>query len=127
MVLPNTKPSLTRRDWVAEHARLTAADQESGLAAEDLERLAVAAHLLGEDERVVTLRDRAYQEYLARGMPAEAARCVFWVGFHLANAGQGAGPAAGSPDSTDRRGSRSHRTDVGAALDAAGGPTHAGR
>ena len=94
MVLPNTKPSLTRRDWVAEHARLTAADQESGLAAEDLERLAVAAHLLGEDERVVTLRDRAYQEYLARDMPAEAARCVFWVGFHLANAGHG-GRASG--------------------------------
>jgi DNA-binding NarL/FixJ family response regulator len=94
MVLPNTKRTLTRRDWVAEHARLTAADQESGLAAEDLERLAVAAHLLGEDERVVTLRDRAYQEYLARGMPAEAARCVFWVGFHLANAGHG-GRASG--------------------------------
>jgi DNA-binding CsgD family transcriptional regulator len=78
----------TPHDWVSEYERFAAADQQAPLSAEDLERWAVAAHLLGEDDQVVALRDRAYRQYLDRGLTEQAARCVFWIGFHLGNAGQ---------------------------------------
>jgi DNA-binding CsgD family transcriptional regulator len=74
------------RDWTQEYAELSTNDRD--LAPEDLERYAVAAHVLGEDERVVTLLDRAHRGYLDHGMPDKAARCVFWLVFYLRNAGQ---------------------------------------
>jgi ATP/maltotriose-dependent transcriptional regulator MalT len=73
-------------DWVKEYAALSAAQDE--LSAEDLERCAVAAHLLGEDTQVASLLDRAHRGYLDRGMPGNAARCIFWLVFHLRNAGE---------------------------------------
>ena len=76
------------RQWAEEYAALSAKDDE--LSAEDLERCAVAAHLLGEDEQVASLLDRAHRGYLERGLPGQAARCVFWLVFHLGNAGQAA-------------------------------------
>ena len=58
------------------------------LSAEDLERCAVAAHLLGDDTQVASLLDRAHRGYLDRGMHGNAARCIFWLLFHLRNAGE---------------------------------------
>jgi len=75
-------------DWAGDYARFATADQQAPLRAEDLERWAVAAHLIGEDDQLVALRDRAYRQYLDRGLTEQAARCVFWLGFHLGNAGQ---------------------------------------
>ena len=75
-------------DWAGDYARFAAADQQAPLGAEDLERWAVAAHLIGEDDQLVALRERAYRQYLDRGLTEQAARCVFWIGFHLGNAGQ---------------------------------------
>jgi DNA-binding CsgD family transcriptional regulator len=75
-------------DWVAEYEALTAADEEEvGLAAEDLERLAVAASVTGHEDQVVSLRERAHEQYLGRGMVDAAVRCAFWIGFHLQNRG----------------------------------------
>jgi hypothetical protein len=34
--------------------------------------------------------DRAHRNYLEQGLPDKAARCVFWLIFHLRNAGQNA-------------------------------------
>jgi hypothetical protein len=82
-------------DWAGDYARFAAADQQAPLDAEDLERWAVAAHLIGEDDQLVALRDRAYREYLDRGLTEQAARCVFWNGFHLDDAGQHAQAAGG--------------------------------
>jgi DNA-binding CsgD family transcriptional regulator len=75
-----------RRDWATEYAELSAS--EGDLGPEDLERGAVAAHVLGEDEQAVNLLDRAHRRYLEQGLPDRAARCVFWLIFHLRNAGQ---------------------------------------
>ena len=74
-------------DWLAEYTTLAAADQETGLVAEDLERLAVAAFVTGHGDEVVPLRERAHEEYLRRGMVEAAVRCAFWIGFHLNNRG----------------------------------------
>jgi DNA-binding CsgD family transcriptional regulator len=81
-------------DWPAVYASLAAADAENPLPPADLERWAVAAHVVGADNQVVTLRERAYHDYLQRGQEAAAARCAFWIGFHLGDRGELA-PAAG--------------------------------
>jgi hypothetical protein len=76
------------RDWAKEYAELSANDGD--LAPEDLERCAVAAHLLGEDEQALRLLDRAHIGYLDRGMPDKAARAVFWLVHYFHVAGQAA-------------------------------------
>ncbi|HET6759067.1 MAG TPA: hypothetical protein VFH20_07290 [Propionibacteriaceae bacterium] len=75
-------------DWAKEYAELLARDAE--LAPEELERAAIAAHVLGNDEQAVNLLDRAHRSYLQQGLPDKAARCVFWLIFHLRNSGQNA-------------------------------------
>ena len=76
------------QDWAAEYGRLAGADARAPLGAEELEQWAVAAHMLGKDDEVVALRERALQSYLDRGMLRQAGRCGFWIGFHLGNSGQ---------------------------------------
>ena len=70
-------------DWTAEYSALSAADAAGDLSAEDLERLAVAAFLVGRDVEVPALRERAHHAYLERGLVERAAECGFWLGFHL--------------------------------------------
>jgi ATP/maltotriose-dependent transcriptional regulator MalT len=74
------------RDWTQVYAALSL--NEGDLPPEDLERYAIAAHLLGKDEQVATLLDRAHRGYLDRDMFDSAARCIFWLVFHLRNASQ---------------------------------------
>ena len=74
------------RDWIQEYAALSLSDRD--LPPEDIERYAIAAHLLGKDEQFVTLLDRAHRGYLESGVLGSAARCIFWLVFHLRNAGQ---------------------------------------
>ncbi len=74
-------------DWRAEYAALSGADRDGTLSAEELERLAVAAGLLGREDEVVPLRERALGGYLDRGDLDAALRCGFWCGFHLQNRG----------------------------------------
>jgi DNA-binding CsgD family transcriptional regulator len=75
-------------DWVADYAVLVAEDKETGLAAEELERLAVAAFVTGHYDEVVPLRERAFEDYLCRNLVEPAVRCAFWIGFHLQNRGE---------------------------------------
>lgn len=70
-------------DWEAEYAALSAADADGALPAPELERCALAASLLGRDDDVVTLRERAFEAYLAQGEVERAVECGFWLGFHL--------------------------------------------
>ena len=58
---------MEHKDWPADYAALTAADRDSPLPPEDLDRLAVAAFVLGYDDEVATYRERAHEEYLIRG------------------------------------------------------------
>ncbi|MGV0790614.1 LuxR C-terminal-related transcriptional regulator [Mycolicibacterium sp. XJ1819] len=51
--------------------------------ADDLERLAVAAYLLGEDRECCHAWERAYLAFLARDDPGGAARCAFWLALGL--------------------------------------------
>jgi DNA-binding CsgD family transcriptional regulator len=77
-------------DWLAADARLAAADAAAPLPPGDLERWAVAAFLLGRDEQVIELLERAHLGYLAAGLRESAVRCAYWIGFHLQNRGEAA-------------------------------------
>jgi DNA-binding CsgD family transcriptional regulator len=51
------------------------------LGGDDLEQLAVAAYLIGEDEHSSEAWEAAHRLHLDEGNPAEAARCSFWLAF----------------------------------------------
>ena len=75
-------------DWRAEYAALSERDRRAGgLRPQELERLSVAAFLLGHDDEATTLRERAYHAHLSGGEISAAVRCAFWLGFHLQNRG----------------------------------------
>ena len=76
------------RAWAAAFAELSAADREAPLDPEDLERLAMAAYLLGRDDYSVEAWERAHHELLRRGDEERAARCAGWMVFVLMNGGE---------------------------------------
>jgi DNA-binding CsgD family transcriptional regulator len=77
-----------RQAWADAFAQLSAADQETRLAPEDLERLATAAYLLGRDADSIDIWARAHHDLLRRGEVERAARCAFWLAFVLLNKGE---------------------------------------
>lgn len=74
--------------WAEVYDCLSAADRETPLDPDDLERLATSAYLLGRDTDSVTLYSRAHQDFLDRGEIPRAARCAFWLGLTLLNRGE---------------------------------------
>ena len=66
---------------------LSAAERESRLEAEDLDRLATAAYLLGMDDGAEAAWTRAHHGHCARGDLDRAARSAFWVGVALLERG----------------------------------------
>src|SRR5687768_4727110 len=81
--LEHGRASFGRRAWQDAYAQISAADREAPLEFEDLERLAVAASLVGRDSDSAEIWSRAHHECLRRGNAARAARCAFWLAFGL--------------------------------------------
>jgi DNA-binding NarL/FixJ family response regulator len=77
-----------RQAWSEAFDRLSAADAESPLELEDLERLGMAATLIGRDYDTDALAARAHNEYVGRGELTRAARCAFWLGMGLLGRGE---------------------------------------
>src|SRR5687768_7010410 len=82
------RAAFARRAWSDAHDELSAADGEAPLGFEDLERLAVAAYLVGRDGDGADAWERAHQACLQTGDTALAARCAFWLAFGLLNRGE---------------------------------------
>jgi DNA-binding CsgD family transcriptional regulator/tetratricopeptide (TPR) repeat protein len=78
-----------RRAWGEVHRRLRARPADD-LTAADLERLATASYLTGEDDDAVAAWEQAHRRHAAAGDRAEAGRCGFWAAFCLMIRGQGA-------------------------------------
>ena len=74
--------------WAEAYQALSLANQETPLGAEDLERLAMAAYLVGFDEEYLRTLERAHNAYLNAGQCARAVRCAFWLGFRLLMRGE---------------------------------------
>jgi len=86
--LDRGRESFGRRAWTDAFVKLSAADRESPLAPEDLERLATAAYLLGRDADSDDIWARAHHEWLRLGSAERAVRCAFWLAFGLLNRGE---------------------------------------
>jgi len=80
-VLSRGRAAFDREAWSEAYELLMAADRRSPLAPEDLDRLATAAYLLGEETASAEIRTRAHTSFLARGDTARAARSAFWLAF----------------------------------------------
>jgi hypothetical protein len=75
------RKSFDDRAWPEAFAQLSAADRDEPLQPDDLERLALAACLVGEEGTAVDAWARAHQAWLLQGDPARAARCAFGAAF----------------------------------------------
>lgn len=92
--LDRGREAFRRRAWADAYAQFCAADQETPLALEDLERLAAAAYLAGDDAASADGWVRAHHECVRAGDPARAVRCAFRLVVGLVLGGEAA-PAAG--------------------------------
>ena len=84
------REAFARRAWVeayAELAALGAADLEP----DDVERLAVAAYLVGEEQASQEAWERTHALHEAAGRDEDAARCAVWLGIVLFLRGEVAG------------------------------------
>jgi DNA-binding NarL/FixJ family response regulator len=71
------------RSWSEAFAELSAAQETRSLDAEDLERLAVAAYMVGRDEACESAWMAAHRDWLGRGERGRAARCALWHALGL--------------------------------------------
>lgn len=88
------RSSFARLAWRDAYMQLAAADAESPLELDDLERLALAAYLIGAEDASTAAWTRAHQEAQHRGDPRRAARYAFLIGSGLMFRGEVA-PALG--------------------------------
>ena len=88
--LDRGRTSFLGRAWGDAYARLAAADREGPLQCDDLERLAIAAQLLGQDDASAEAWVRAFHEHVRRADPGRAVWCAFWLGFGLLLKGEAA-------------------------------------
>lgn len=70
------------RSWALAYDRLASADRQQPLTPEDLDRLALAAHMLGHDDEAAESWMRALREW-SEINPPRAARCALWYGLCL--------------------------------------------
>ncbi|HJT14396.1 MAG TPA: helix-turn-helix transcriptional regulator [Dongiaceae bacterium] len=77
-----------RRAWADAYQAFLRAEQETRLAAEDIELLALAAYFTGRDEDYLAALERAYHAYCDARQPLRAVRCAFWLGFRLLMRGE---------------------------------------
>jgi DNA-binding CsgD family transcriptional regulator len=80
--------------WSDEYRSLKGADAAAGLGADDLERLATAAYMLGHEVEHIAALERAHMAHVDAGQPERAARCAFWLTIAQLLRGQ-LGPATG--------------------------------
>ena len=88
--LDRGRESFARQAWATAYAELAAVDRAAPLGPEDLQRLAVTAHLVGRDDESAELWERLHRELLRDGQVERAARSAFWLAFGLLNRGEAA-------------------------------------
>ncbi|QTJ66245.1 DNA-binding response regulator [Rhodococcus sp. ZPP] len=82
------REAYTRQDWSVAYTQLSNADRQEPLGGTDLERLAVAAYLIGEDDAATEFWTRAVNQWGRSSDPVSAARCAFWLGLALSLRGE---------------------------------------
>ena len=77
-----------RQSWRQAHDLLLEADRDTPLSADDLDRLATTAYMLGDESESFDVWARAHHEFLTSGDVERAAACAFRIGFELLSKGQ---------------------------------------
>jgi DNA-binding CsgD family transcriptional regulator len=86
--LERGRDSYAREAWSDAHESLSAADRSAPLEADDLERLATAAYMIGREADYLGVLERAHRAHLDSGEELAALRCAFWIGVNLARRGE---------------------------------------
>src|SRR5437870_2761498 len=81
--LDRARESFRRGAWTAARNELIEADRVEPLDAEDLERLAIASHLIGRHGESSDAWGRAHREWLRTDHAGRAVRAAFWLAFGL--------------------------------------------
>jgi hypothetical protein len=81
--LARGRAAFAQEAWSQAYTRLAAADRLAPLEPDDLDRLATAAYLIGEDTASADARTRAHNGFLERGETIRAARSAFWLAFSI--------------------------------------------
>jgi ATP/maltotriose-dependent transcriptional regulator MalT len=81
--LVSGREAFGRLAWKDAYERLSEADRRHGLSAEDLDRLARAAYLIGRFEEAADTWGRTHLSFLGRGEVRPAVRCAFWLALTL--------------------------------------------
>lgn len=81
--LARGRAAFDRKAWSEAYRELGRADRQQPLAAEDLDRLATSAYLLGHESTAAEVRARAHAGFVERGDLVRAARSAFWLGYAL--------------------------------------------
>lgn len=92
--LARGREAFDRQAWAAAYEHLAGAAATAALEVPDLERLAVAAYLVGRRSESTSAWMTAHQDCVRRGEGARAARCGFWLAvnhLHSGEAAQGSG------------------------------------
>jgi DNA-binding CsgD family transcriptional regulator len=81
--LARGRAAFERKAWSDAYRELAVADRDGRLDPEDLDHLATAAYLVGEESSSADARARAHSGFLERGELVRAARSAFWLGYAL--------------------------------------------
>ncbi len=82
------RDAFRRHAWGSARSAYAAATDGAGLSLDDIERYAVAAHLVGEEVESRDIMVRGYRESLSLDDVTRAARFAFWLGHRLTFAGE---------------------------------------
>jgi hypothetical protein len=86
--LESGRKAYEARAWRDAYAELTAAEATRQLDAEDLERVGLAAYLIGKDADALVFWGRAHHAHLDNGDVERAVRVAFWPALHLLLTGE---------------------------------------
>jgi ATP/maltotriose-dependent transcriptional regulator MalT len=86
--LDRGRDAYARSAWEDAAGALASADRAEALPGADLERLATCEYMLGRLDGYLATLEQAYRGHLDAGSPAQAVRCAFWIGVHLAQRGR---------------------------------------
>ena len=81
--LARGRAAFDRENWTDAYARFVEADSNTPLDPADLDALATAAYLIGEDTASLDARTRAHTGHLAHGDVERAALSALWLAFVL--------------------------------------------
>jgi ATP/maltotriose-dependent transcriptional regulator MalT len=81
------REAFARQDWKQTYARLSTVENVH-FNVDDLERLAISAYMLGNDDASAEAWARAHSEWLRLGDARRAARCIFWLVLDLLTRGE---------------------------------------